>query len=209
MSDSAFPLLAVYSLVLAPAVGLGQTRFRLGVALCIVLSALMMVPVDGMAILFYIRSLTADISVLHVAYIWSGIIAMFMHRTVVRVPPRWAALLVVSGLAFYLSSLGAVPFDLYALGYGSPVALACVLAIFVMLLLYGHAWAALLLALACLGWQYRLLESDNLFDYLFDIWFWFYCWGVMLSATLRKVWERRRAQRSSTANGKRSRAQRT
>lgn len=73
----------------------------------------------------------------------------------------------VLGLCLYVCSMNLVPFDLYRFGWGSIYLLAPLFLLTICLLLGGNR-AGFVLAAAVAAYGLKLLESDNLWDYLVD-----------------------------------------
>jgi hypothetical protein len=73
----------------------------------------------------------------------------------------------VVGLCLYPCSMNLVPFDLYRFGWGSVFLLAPLFLLTIFLILTGNR-AGFVLAASVAAYALRLLESDNLWDYLVD-----------------------------------------
>jgi len=93
------------------------------------------------------------------------------------------------GTLLYLSTFGFINFDLYHLGYLSPLMLLFFSAVILFLILFnrilGYVWL-----LALIGFYFKLQSSNNLWDYLYDplLWLVLLTNGVssMLSLQLRR-----------------------
>jgi hypothetical protein len=73
----------------------------------------------------------------------------------------------VLGLCLYTCSMNLVPFDLYRYGWGSAFLLAPLFVLTIFLILTGNR-AGFVLAACVAAYALKLLESDNLWDYLVD-----------------------------------------
>jgi len=73
----------------------------------------------------------------------------------------------VPGLLLYPSAMNIVPFDLYQLGWGSGSMLALLFFLTIFLVCKGNR-AGFVLAACVAAYALKLLESDNLWDYLAD-----------------------------------------
>ena len=142
---------------------------RAGIA-ALVFAALM-TPVGGMSAAQNIRGLTGDLSLSTMA-----LIAWYLLRTFVPGWPRrferelvfGAALLVPFAAVFYPLALGVSMVDPYAHGFYPTVLTAVLLSMLGCALLAGWYLSAGLIIGAWVGFAGRWLESDNLWDYLFD-----------------------------------------
>lgn len=146
-----------------------DSRQRLGVvagftALCIFL------PVFGLSIAQWLRSVLGDFSVLTLA-IFINIIAQRMFNFDLLNPisrKRMLLGVVLVGLVFYPLALGVSAYDPYQLGY-SPVLLPVFLVMISIIVWFkSRRDLAIILLLPLLAYNLKLLESDNLWDYLID-----------------------------------------
>jgi len=75
------------------------------------------------------------------------------------------------GTLLYLSTFGFIDFDLYHLGYLSPLMLLFFSAVILFLILFnrilGYVWL-----FALIGFYFKLQSSNNLWDYLYDPLLW-------------------------------------
>ncbi|HZH06876.1 MAG TPA: hypothetical protein VEY69_09400, partial [Lautropia sp.] len=118
-----------------------------------------------------IRGLTGDLSVgtmtMMVFYLlrshWSPRMRRFDHEL-----PYLAVALLLVAVFFYPLSLGLTMTDPYAHGYYPTVLSALLLTFFCWAVLARWYLAATALALSLAGFAGRWIESDNLWDYLFD-----------------------------------------
>ncbi len=82
----------------------------------------------------------------------------------------WQRALILLALPLYSMALGYGPFDPYGMGFGGPL-LPLALAVTAALLWFiGNRPSALLLLAVLWCWLLGLGESDNLWDYLLDLW---------------------------------------
>lgn len=131
---------------------------------------LVLVPFAGDPATHYLRVLTGDVSI--TALTWFSVVAALViysgQRTVRDEEIHMAMVIVVIALVFYPSSLGVSPWDLYQAGF-QPILLAPIAFILFAISVWFRAWVpATAIALAIPAYHFRILESDNLWDYLFD-----------------------------------------
>ena len=147
------------------------------------------VPLDGLPLAIYLRTLTHDVSVVTLlALLWVSLVRMGLITPLPSVQ-RWTLIILfgVLGLFLYPAALGLGAFDPYRLGY-SPRPMIVVFGLLALLMLYlGHRLAAAMLALATLAFGLGLLASENYWDYLIDPFVAIYCWFVLLAAGVRRV----------------------
>lgn len=131
----------------------------------------MLVPFSGSSVAQYVRGVTGDLSIgsmtMMAFYLLrtygTGWFRRFDHELVFL-----AAALVLVALVFYPMSLGLTLADPYAHGFYPTVLSALLFAFFFWAVLAGWYLSAALLALSFAGFAGHWLESDNLWDYLFD-----------------------------------------
>ena len=164
------------------------------VVVCCLVAVLL--PINGLAVFEYFTGVVGEISVTLALLL---ICVMISQLIDIRILPgrdlsAIACALAVAGLVLYPPAMGLVSADIYRLGY-QPTALLLVL---IALALWAWAskrnMAAFAVLIAVAAFDLRLLESDNLWDYLTDPLLTFWAWGWMLSVLCAGVW--RRAHRS-------------
>jgi len=148
---------------------------------------ILLLPINEASVFYYLRGYMGDFSisasVFFSAYIarkgWG--IAAYQEKEE-RALFVWIALL---GLCLYPLALGAAQHDPYRLGY-HPHSLL-VLLLFLGLYFWYRKYYFLLFVLtaAIIGFTTRLLESNNLWDYLLDAVFWLVCITLGISSGLR------------------------
>lgn len=94
------------------------------------------------------------------------------------------------GTLLYLSTFGFINFDLYHLGYLSPLMLLFFSAVILLLILFnrilGYVWL-----LALIGFYFKLQSSNNLWDYLYDPLLWLVLLTNCVSSLLSLQWRRK------------------
>jgi hypothetical protein len=125
-----------------------------------------------------------------------------MHKIII-IPQRQkltvALSLVTLATCFYPSALGATEFDMYRLGF-EPVSLLIALAVIALLAWQLREYFLLAsIVTAVFAFRFQLLESTNLWDYLFDPLLVIYC-ALWLLVTLLQFVFRRIMQRPTPAH---------
>lgn len=154
--------------------------------------AFALVPVYGLPLAAYLRGVVGDFSITTIALLGCVLVEQISGKVVLAPTARTPVLLAIAlaGVVLYPAALGALPLDVYRYGYQPLVLLA------VLLVLAVGAWrlrqpaAALLVLLAVAAFDFRLLESDNLWDYVLDGWITLYAWGW----AVHWLWRRRPAR---------------
>ncbi|MET0510001.1 MAG: hypothetical protein ABWZ78_17740 [Burkholderiaceae bacterium] len=179
MLSSVLPLLApalvLVVIVDAVVVRFGRRRLpRLATAALLLVA--MLVPWGAMSLAATVRGFVGDASISSLAVLVGCLLARLGPESVRRRlgghdhQLTWlAAILVAVALVFYPLSLGATRIDPYSAGFYPSVLTALLLALLICAALAGWWIAAGLIALAYAGFAGRWLESDNLWDYLFDV----------------------------------------
>ncbi|MGE0797605.1 MAG: hypothetical protein AB7G13_11270 [Lautropia sp.] len=184
------PLLPLLAAALLPTVLLDLLLARFGVrrpvrlAVAVVFAVAMLIPWPDLSGAENLRGLVGDLSISSlVLLIWYLLVAFgpqtgpgsdptSLAARLAR-PARelifLAAILVGFAVFYYPLSLGVSMVDPYSHGFYPTVLTALLLAVFICAVLAGWPLTALLVALAFAGFVAHVLESDNLWDYLFDL----------------------------------------
>ncbi len=153
-------------------------RRGIRVAAVVLVVIAMSIPWTGLAPAAVLRGVLGDLSMSSLALL-VGTLACRLGparlREVARRPHgqrelAWLALLLVAVAAvLYPLALGLTRFDPYAAGFYPSVLAALLLACFIAAAWSGWWIAAALIAFAYAGFAGHWLESDNVWDYLFDV----------------------------------------
>jgi hypothetical protein len=145
--------------------------------------ALLFVPIDGVPVAGYVRGIGGELSITTLLLLASAAVALGggpkLHD---RRELQTLAAFVLAGAAFlYPMALGLTSFDPYALGYPDRIRgfLFGLAPVAVFAWLRGRILLVLAIVLALAAFRFELLESRNLWDYLFDPWLALYMlyWG--------------------------------
>lgn len=146
-----------------------DSRQRMGMVAALLALGLFL-PVYGLSIAQWLRSVVGDLSVLTLV-VFLNILAQRLFNHNLLAPATRSNLLlgvVLVGAVFYPLALGVSAFDPYRLGY-APVLLPVLLCLASIV-----AWVkarrdlAIILLLPLIAFNLHLLESTNLWDYLLD-----------------------------------------
>ena len=170
-------LLSLLAAALLPAIVLdllvsgrrGLTRLR-PLILVLVLVGLL-IPWHGSSGAQYVRGVTGDLSIGTMTMMAFYLLRSWgpdRFRRFDRETVFLAAALVAVAVVFYPMSLGLTLADPYAHGYYPTVLSALLFTFFCWAVLAGWYLSATVFALSFAGFAGRWLESDNLWDYLFD-----------------------------------------
>lgn len=146
------------------------TDRRARAAVLIGMAALVLAPFGGLSVAGYLRGVIGDLSITTMALLLGVSVAGLGARPwlAAREHTALAAAALIAGAGLYPLALGAGAIDPYAWGYGS-YGLAGVLLAGGLLAWYARMYGLLALLLVAIGaYLARLLESDNLWDYLID-----------------------------------------
>lgn len=141
------------------------------------LMGLCFLPVNGLAIAAYIRGVVSEPSI--TTLIIAGLsIASLIRGRVVCSQREYLPLLYfipVFSLFFYPSSLGLTYFDPYSYGYQAHILLAALLTISLLLWWKKYYMLLAIILIDLWSFNFKLLSSDNLWDYLIDPMLLVYC----------------------------------
>jgi len=152
--------------------------------------ALLALPVGGISLAGYVRGVASDLSITSLVLLVSLAVAFAGGpRLQDRRETRTLAAFVLPGALFlYPMALGLTAFDPYALGYpGRVQGLVFGLAPVALLgSLRGSLLVPLSVGLALAAFRLQILDSRNLWDYLFDPWLVLYLAGFTIFARSSK-----------------------
>jgi hypothetical protein len=163
---------------LAAAIGVGALLRLVGIEISkrpgkLIVAAvaliLVLLPVEQMPVARFVAGFNANFSIT-----LSALLLGFLLRQIqgIRLFDRRALRTIsisglVLGLCLYACSMNLAPLDLYRFGWGSIYLLAPLFLLTICLILGGNR-AGFVLAAAVAAYGLKLLESDNLWDYLVD-----------------------------------------
>lgn len=134
------------------------------------LGALALLPIDGIALAIYLRSVIDDLAITTVLVLC---LATLVRLQLLAPPPRLQqtellCIFAALALILYPASLGLTYFDPYRLGY-APRPLLVVMGLLTLVLLWRrNLIGVLLLSIATLTFSLELKQSQNYWDYLID-----------------------------------------
>ena len=150
---------------------LAIVRDRWLVGICFVV---MWIPVGAahLPVAAYIRGVTSDFSVSLVVLAALNLLTRLFSLKLFDRREFQAVFYVVAATALFLYplALGWGDWDAYRLGWGSAGMWAGLLAMCIFRWVTGLRILPLLIGIAMLSWTAQLMESTNLWDYLFDPW---------------------------------------
>lgn len=140
------------------------------------LFVLLWIPVGTAAIpvVAYVRGISSDLSITLIALaclaLWRGFSGARTGESDRREMRAVFVVVAIAATCLYPLALGWGNWDAYRPGWGSYGMLSGVLVTGLVALSLGLRLLPMLLALALLAWTAGLMESGNLWDYLFDPW---------------------------------------
>lgn len=148
-----------------------------------------LVPLPTWSLTHYARILTGDLSI--TSFIWLLVVARLSIQDPASARPTrdiaMAAALVATALVLYPTALGFGPYDLYKIGYQPTVLAAIAFTLFAYCIVFNQVLPALILIACLAAYSLRVLESDNLWDYLMDPIITFYALSVLVRERARIV----------------------
>jgi hypothetical protein len=168
-------------------------RRRIVVAVLMVLC--MLIPLNGLTVAQWLRSVVGDLSVLTLLLLLNIIAQRLFLLNIINNISKHALLLGIAlvGVVFYPLALGLGAVDPYHLGY-APLWMGVLLVIASVFSWFrGLRDLAMVLLLPLLAFNLRLLESANLWDYLLDPVLLIYA-VVQSAAYLKARWAKKNAK---------------
>jgi len=196
-------LAGLFFLVSAAALRIcGRRRSSKGlkISLSIIGLAIFLVPIKGLPLYAYLRGIASGLSIVTVWMLGGLFIREFSGRELLSAEDRGLLLSIsgIAGLLLYPSTLGFLPFDSYRIGY-QPLPLLIILLLFCVVS-WGKGWrfSALCIVVAVAAFNLRIMESDNLWDYLTDPFITVFAWGRAIFYLARGCCIRARERRPVT-----------
>ena len=123
-------------------------------------------------LLAYIRGISSDLSITLVALACLGLCQRLLGLRVIVRREKMAlnGAIAVAALFLYPMALGWGDWDSYRAGWGSYGMWAALLALSLLSWVKGLRLLPILVGVSLLAWSTGLMESTNLWDYLFDPW---------------------------------------
>jgi len=172
-------LAGLFFLVSSALLGSLKRRLRsrcLKALLSLAVFAALLAPIENIPVYAYFRGMAGAFSIITVSLLGAWFVLELAEKSIVARSDvtRIGVLVALGGLALYTSAAGVIPVDIYRFGY-RPTALLPVLGAIVI-----YLWArrrprpAFYIMAAVAAFHWRVLESDNLWDYLLDPFLWVY-----------------------------------
>ena len=129
-----------------------------------------LLPINELSIAHYLRVIIGDLSPVTICLLVVYVYGRFRPtpEVLVRDHKTLHLLVGVTAVVFYPSALGVSSIDLYSQGYYPMVLAPALLAIFCLGIYRGWYFLSALIAIAWSSYQFSLMDSDNLWDYLID-----------------------------------------
>ena len=128
-----------------------------------------LLPVKGMPLCRWLFSMNANFSITLTSLLFCRVLQNGPEIKLFRPVDFQTAWIfaAIAGIILYPMALGLGPFDPYAAGWGFSWLSVTILVLTIVLAVLKNRFAFVLL-LAVLAWNFHLLESRNLWDYLLD-----------------------------------------
>ncbi|MES3006770.1 MAG: hypothetical protein V4751_03265 [Pseudomonadota bacterium] len=149
------------------------------------LIALALLPIDGIGLSIYLRSIIDDLAITTLLVLSIATLVRLRLLAAPSMRQQTELLCVFTALALFLypATLGLTYFDPYRLGY-SPRSMLVVIGVLTLVLLWRrNLLGVLLLSTATLAFTFQLKQSGNYWDYLIDPGLGAWAMGVLLLRT--------------------------
>lgn len=166
---------------------------RLGVGprltLCISIGTVAILPIDGLALVGYIRGFTGDLSYTTNCLLASSLLYQLSGHRLLTTEEKWLLykVLVGTGLLLYFSSLGLSRFSLYDAAFQNAWYIIGLFALALFAWYRQLYYSVCLICLCLIAYNLHLLESDNLWDYLIDPLLTMYCFTAICFRLMAKI----------------------
>jgi hypothetical protein len=167
-AESVIGLFGVTLLLVRAGSALGAGRRGVGFAALAL--ALALVPLGGLPLVGYVRGITGDLSVTTLVLLTLGLLGRFVTDVEPHERHALSVLVVLGALFLYPMALGLGSFDPYRLGF-EPSGLLAALFVVAVVAWFRQFYVLLVAVLVAVSSHaLALMESPNLWDYLFDPW---------------------------------------
>lgn len=144
-------------------------KVRIGTILAILVLSVIL-PIYGLSISQWLRSVVGDISIFTLIILLNILAQRLLNRSLLHyeVKNKMCVAIAIVGVVFYPLALGVSAFDPYQWGY-SPLLMPTLMG-----LISIYAWFriahdfSIILLLPLLAYNFHMLESSNLWDYILD-----------------------------------------
>lgn len=143
---------------------------------------LLLIPVNGMPIIYYLRGAFGDLSIFTICLLVAGLSNQYFKFTLLDKTSLniFYYFIFFSGCLFYITSLGIGQFDPYSIGY-LQTALPITLLAFSLINVFRNDYnLGVLLVLPVIAFYLEILESTNAWDYVLDPFLWLYAGGISI-----------------------------
>jgi hypothetical protein len=173
--------------MLALRAGTRPPFFRITLLALSVAAALL--PTQGLPLSGYLLGLCGEFSITSLLLLMGILLRQLTGTRVSWGPDVRVALIAVAlaGLFLYPAATGLLPMDPYRLGYRPAAMLIALAALAVWAWAAGRRAAAVLPLLAVAAFDFRIMESSNLWDYLIDPFVTLCAWAWVVAATVRRI----------------------
>lgn len=156
--------------------------------------ALLWIPMGAanIPVVAYVRGITSDLSITLITLaVWRmGHLALGWRAIAKQEQTALMAVIAVAALFLYPLALGWGDWDAYRTGWGSWGMLLGLLVLCSVCWVKGLRVLPALVALALLAWSFGLMESTNLWDYLFDPWLSIYALSFVFIKCAQRIFKR-------------------
>lgn len=144
-------------------------RQRIGVV-AVFTTLCLVIPVSGLSVGQWFRSVVGDLSIFTQLIFLNILMQRLFNGNLIMASSRKIFLsgIALIGLVFYPLALGVSSFDAYHLGYSPILMVVSLCLLSIVAWLNGNRDLAIILLLPLLAYNFKILESVNLWDYLLD-----------------------------------------
>jgi len=165
-----------------------KRRMLLPVALIVL--GLPLIPIAQLMVAGYWFGIVGHISITTTLLLAHGALRLFRPELKpVDDKSRWLILTLIGivAIGFYPLALGVSPFDPYRIGYQPQLMIVLLIALSLVAWFRAFRATAFMILIAIFAYNIGLLESSNLWDYLFDPFLVIYAWILGIKTGYRHI----------------------
>ena len=151
--------------------------------------AVVLIPVNGLSPAGYFRGVVCELSITSMLLLGCVVLRQLLGKWIISRSDRASILraAAVAGLILYPAWMGYIPVEVYRFGYQPVVLLLALLALAIVAWVSRRRAAALFPLIVVVAFDFQLLGSSNLWDYMIDPLVTIFAWGWAIHSLARLI----------------------